>query len=244
MVLVKFIPSLVLLPLLWVMVRGGGYKAFPCFFTYTLFSVAATVARLITWTWAPNSYFYVYWSSDALYELLSIIAHLEVFRATFRNLGQRQWFHRLFFGVMILSIVLTTSRMRYAPTALESPLLGWIVSAELAVNLLQVLLFVLLVSLILFFGLRWRQYPFGISAGFGIYATVDLLATTKFSDFGTKYRSLWEWSEIVTYTIAALIWLWYFRTPQTSDPEQPGQPSPSLEDLRRYKAFIRRIWRK
>ena len=90
------------------------------------------------------------------------------------------------------------------------------------------------------FGLRWRQHYFGISAGYGIYATVNLFTTTKYYEFGTEFTFLWSVVSLVSYTVAILIWLWYFSTPIAAEtPRSPGPPL-SLEDMERYKQIVRK----
>jgi hypothetical protein len=90
-------------------------------------------------------------------------------------------------------------------------------------------------------GLRWRQYPFGIATGFGLYATVMLLTTTKFSDFGTRFKFLWGVTSLVAYSVAVLIWIWFFSVPQKRQTLNSELSASSPGDLEQYKDALRRM---
>ena len=113
----------------------------------------------------------VYWTTEAIYPLLGIAVMYEVFRNVFRNFSRLWWFPPLFPFTVLLSLGLTISRSLSVPSGLQGGVLAWIVGAELGVRLLQVAMFALLVTMVLLFGLRWRQQAFGICAGYGLFAT-------------------------------------------------------------------------
>lgn len=117
----------------------------------------------------------------------------------------------------------------------------WVVGVELGLRFIQVLMFLMLFVLVALFGVRWRQHHFGISAGYGIYAAVSLFTTTKYYESGTRFTFLWGWVSVITYTIAVLIWLWYFKTPVAVEVQSSEQPPLSLQDLERYKDLARRV---
>ena len=119
----------------------------------------------------------------------------------------------------------------------------WVVGVELGLRFIQVLMFLMLFVLVALFGVRWRQHHFGISAGYGIYAAVSLFTTTKYYESGTRFTFLWGWVSVITYTIAVLIWLWYFKTPVAVEVQSSEQPPLSLQDLERYKDIARRVSR-
>src|SRR5437773_1715051 len=126
--------------LLWLLLRGGAYKIFPCFFGYTLFSVFATTIRLaVKANYAV--YYAVYWASEAAYAVLGLIVLYEVFHAVFRNLGQTRWFRLLLPLPILFTIALTAARTRQLPLPIPEQMPSWIVTAELAVRLLQVAMF-------------------------------------------------------------------------------------------------------
>jgi hypothetical protein len=239
MTLLPYAPLVLQLLLLWVLVRAKAQVNFPCFFAYTLFSVLATTIRFAVRNHTAI-YFYVYWITDATYSILGIVVLYEVCRGVFRNLGRALWARAIFPLMVATTIVLTLARTQ-VPIAEAHHVLAFVVEAELGVRFLQVLMFLMLVILVSLFGLRWRQHHFGISAGYGIYASVNLFTTTKYYESGTNFTFLWGWISVITYTVAVLIWLWYFSTPIKAEAPSSEQPPLSLQALEQYKEIARRV---
>jgi hypothetical protein len=228
--------------LLYVLVRKQIFRTFPWFFAYTLFAVTAGISRFLVRNHHPI-YMKVYWTSEAIYPLLGIAVMYEVFRSVFRNFNRLWWFPPIFPLTVVLSLGLTISRNLSVPSGLQSGWMSWIVGAELGVRLLQVAMFVLLVTLVLLFGLRWRQQAVGICAGYGLFASVALLTTSKFYEFGTRFKYLWGLASIIAYSIAVLIWLWYFSVPAKTEPPRAEQPPLTAQEMGRYKEIVRRVRR-
>jgi hypothetical protein len=229
--------QLLLLHFLW---RTRAFRKFPWFAAYNLFSILATTSRYFARN-EPILYFYLYWSTEACYSVLGLLALCEVIQSVFRNLHKTWWSRSIFPGAVILTILLVTVHTFAAPPQVDNRTIAGIIIFELTVRLLQGLVFVVLTLLVALLGLRWRQQPFGIAGGFGVYATVSLIATTKISDFGTKFAVTWGWIQIVAYSVTVLIWLWYFRKP-----EMPSLPDSEdfflrAKDLEQYRKIIRRI---
>ncbi|MGA7217872.1 MAG: hypothetical protein WBX38_06135 [Candidatus Sulfotelmatobacter sp.] len=117
----------------------------------------------------------------------------------------------------------------------------YILVGEISVRFVQVVVFAGLVTLVPVLGLRWRQYPFGTALGFGLYATISLLINLKLSDFGTRFKYLWDITSLVAYSLAVLIWIWFFSAPQKAETPSPELSAPSPGDLKQYKDAIRRM---
>jgi hypothetical protein len=228
--------------LLYVLVRRQSFRTFPWFFAYTLFAVLAGSSRFLVRNHHPI-YTGVYWTTEAIYPLLGIAVMYEVFRNVFRSFSRLWWFPPLFPLTVMACLGLTIWRSLAAPSGLERGAIAWIVGAELGVRLLQVAMFALLVALVLLLGLRWRQQAFGICAGYGLFASVALLTTTKFYEFGTEFKFLWGFISIIAYSIAVLIWLWYFSVPLKAEAPRAEQPPLSVQELGRYKEIVRRVRR-
>ena len=211
MTFLQFIPSLLQAFLLWLLIRRRAQCAFPFFFAYTAFGVAAGVARFVA-LGHVRAYFWTYWVTDAIYVLLATATLFEIFRRIFRN-ATRVWWRLLFFpGIIAVSILLTKWRMDAVPSKLTG-LTVWIVNGEIAVRFAQVITFAALGTLVLLLGLRWNKQERGITAGFGMYATVMLLMTTKYWDAGPGFRMAFSWASIIFYCVALIIWIWSFRRP-------------------------------
>lgn len=227
--------------LLWLMIRRGSLAVFPWFFTYTAYSVLATGVRFALRNNDPV-YPYVYWGSEAVYAFLGIAVMYEVFSGVFGRLGRLWWFRPIFPLTALLTLGLTVHLTRITQTDLNTEM-TWIVGGEMAARILQVAMFVLMTVLVGLFGLRWRQLQFGISAGFGVYATAALFASTKYYEIGSDFIFWWSVISVVSYTMAVLIWLFYFSTPIKAEKQRSEEPPLSLPALERYKEILRRAQR-
>src|ERR1700733_1753517 len=239
----RYIPLGLLAVLLCVLLRRRAYKMCPCFFVYTLFGVVAGAARLMarfSILLDSRAYPATYWITEAGYDVLGMLVMYEVLRTLLSGLTHARWARLIFPVLLITSVGLSLARAQAAPPKVGG-LLFYIVIGEITVRFLQVLIFAGLVTLVPVLGLRWRQYPFGVATGFGLYATVMLLTTTKFSDFGTRFKVLWSVTSVVAYSVAVLIWIWFFSVPQKAETPSSELSAPSPGDLKQYKDALRRM---
>lgn len=207
----QYIPFPLQAFLLWLLIRRHAQRAFPFFLAYTAFGVVAGIARFVT-VGHVHAYFWTYWVTDAIYILLATATLFEIFRRVFRN-ATRVWWRLLFFpGIIAVSVLLTKWRMDAVPSKLTG-LTVWIVNGEIAVRFAQVITFAALGTLVLLLGLYWNAQERGITAGFGMYATVMLLMTTKYWDAGPAFKMAWGWASVMFYCAALIIWIWSFRRP-------------------------------
>ena len=188
----------------------------------------------------PHPYYATYWFTEAGYDLLGILVMYEVLRTVLGNLTRAWWARLIFPAVLVAGVGISLARADVVPSRLGG-LLFYIVVGEIAVRFVQVFVFAGLVTLVPVLGLRWRQYPFGVATGFGLYATVMLLTTTKFSDFGTRFKFLWGVTSLVAYSLAVLIWIWFFSVPQKAETPSSELSAPSPGDLKQYKDALRRM---
>lgn len=225
--------------LMWFIVRNHFIKSFPAFFIYTCFSLLTGIGRLLL-THTDKPYLYFYWSTEAIYALLGIAVLYEVYKTVFGNLKRAAWFKAIFPVAVVGALAMTFLHTPGLFLSLQS-MLNLIMASEMAVRLLQVALFVILIGSVALFGLRWRQQAFGISAGYGIYASVCLLASTKLYEIGTNFERVWGIATVLSYTIAGLIWVWFF----SSKPEPPKRraehPPLSVRDLEQYRDAIQKV---
>jgi hypothetical protein len=238
--LFRYLPLGLLVLLLGVLLRRGAYKICPWFFTYALFGVAADLARFIVHN-HPHPYYAVYWTTEAGYDLLGILVMYEVLRLVLGSITRAWWANAIFPTLLFAAGGIAWLRANAAPAQFGHRLGFYIVTGEIAVRLVQVFIFAGLVSLVPLIGLRWRQYPFGVATGFGLYATVSLVISTKLSDFGTRFIFLWNVTSLVAYSLAVLIWIWFFSVPQKVETSSSELSAPSPGDLKQYKNALRRM---
>jgi hypothetical protein len=238
--LLWYIPLFPLALLAQVLFRTRAYRVCPWFSAYATFAVGAGVARIVL-RYHRSAYFAVYWTTEAGYAALGILVMYEVYRTMLGNLARARWARLVFPGILLVGICLGIARNQASAAQLGGRLMLYIVTGEMAVRFVQVLIFAGLVTLVPIFGLRWRQYSFGVATGFGLYSTVMLLTTSRFSDFGTKFRFLWFAISIVAYSLAVLIWIWFFSVPQKAEAPRPMDSAPSPGELEQYREVLRRM---
>jgi hypothetical protein len=238
--LLWFGPILLLVVLFWLMVRDRAFRTWPWFFAYVSFAIASGVARLVTLR-HPRPYFVTYWLTDAGHAVLGALAMYEILRKVLRGLAGIWWTHLIFPALVAIGVGLSLWRAQLVPPQVHGRLLLCIVVGEIAVRFVQILVFVGLVGFIALFGFRWRQYPLGIAAGFGLYSTVALLITTKLSDIGTRFTFSWGVISLVAYSVAVLIWIGFFGVPQKEQPPlDPRVAKHYIALLERYLNVLRR----
>ena len=180
--------------------------------------------------------FYVYWLSEILYVLLTFFALHEVFHFIFRNFYALRWFKFSFPAIGALMVTVATLRTALEPPADQFPLASVLISLEIAVGFLQFGLFFLLIVLIRFFRMQWRQHAFGIALGFGVIAAGSLVTFLLRSEFGTKFDPVVRIAPPIAYIMAVLVWLATFLRPEPSQPSITAAITPEqvLSELRRY----------
>jgi hypothetical protein len=133
------------------------------------------------------------------------------------------------------------------PAVDTDPLLESIFSLQIAVRCLQLGVFFLIFFLARVFDLDYRQYAFGIAAGFGIAAAGILLGTLVRTGGGLKFLIYFRYVPSVTYCIAVIVWLASFVRAEPEDPFRDVRslftPELFLEQLQRYKQEVRGIFK-
>jgi hypothetical protein len=234
-----YIPLVLLLVLLWALIRACAYRVMPYFFSYAAFAVMADSARFAVHN-HHNAYVATYWITEAVYDVLGILVMYEVLYVVLGGLARAKWAKLILPFLLFVGIGLSLAYRQAVPPRVTG-LYVYIVLGEIAVRFVQVFVFASLVTLVPLIGLRWRQYPFGVATGFGLYATVMLLTTIKFSDFGTRFKLLWGITSLVAYSVAVLIWIWFFSVPQKLETTSLELSVPSPGDLKQYKDALRRM---
>lgn len=80
------------------------------------------------------------------------------------------------------------------------------------VNLLQLALLLTLFGIAKFFGLSWRKYVFGITLGFAIYLSVQLIATAVEAQWG--YMKVFDYLTMAAFHVSVVVWLLYVLVPE------------------------------
>ena len=218
------------------------FSEFPFFFLYVSFSVAFIILRLSV-SGNYQLFFWVSWSTEAIYVLLALLTLHEVFRKVFAAFYENRWFW-LFFPVVVIAIsVLAVIYRLGSPPAQANEVISLIISLGMAVNLVQALLFVFFFFLVWLNGIGWREYPFGIVMGFAAIAIVIFTVEWARSVFGTKLNAVWSYSPAVAYILAVILWLKTFLRPPEPEPQWRLKITPEqlLEEIRQYSKILGKL---
>jgi|SRR5450432_1812705 hypothetical protein len=231
--------------LLVVLISRGLQQNFRWFLAYLatnfLFGVGLVLIRN-----QPRPYFYTYWIGDAMVASLAILASFEIFQGVFQKFFSLPGFRAIFPGASVLFIFLGSVRAfeKSGPTSSENLLVSQIFSLEITAYILQFGLFFLLLVLVQFFRLPWKQYTFGIAVGFGVSAAGSLVAFMVRSEFGTKFDPIFRFVVPLTYTIGVAIWLLTFLwpVPKSLETTTPAlTPEAVVTELRQYTRTVKEI---
>jgi hypothetical protein len=242
--------SLLVAPLLqlWLailLVRKRVARDFRFFFVYTAFAVVAEIVKFL-FRGDPLTYFQVYLVTEPLYALLGYLAISDVFYQVFQNFHRIWWFKLLLPGMGLLMLGLAVIIATLRPPLQASEFLATVFVLQIIVRCLQLGVFFLIFGLARFYYLFWRQYSFGIAAGFGVAAFGILVTFVARSIFGTKYAPALQFLPSVTYLLAVLIWLVSFLKPLPPDPLREVRPmlTPDLmrELYERYRRLLRDLF--
>lgn len=231
------------------MLRRGAQKRYRFFFIYTLFAVVAEIVKFAlldprsnTWT-----FFWVAWGSEAMYAVLGFLAIYEVFRHVFENFHNLAWFKFLLPVTAAIMLGIAVLIPIVHPAVDTEPLLEGIFALQIAVRCLQLGVFFLIFFLARVFDLDYRQYAFGIAAGFGIAAAGILLGTLVRTGLGLKFLMFFKYIPSMAYCIAVTVWLASFVRAEPEDPFRDFRhlftPELFLGQLERYKQEVRSIFR-
>jgi hypothetical protein len=231
------------------MLRRGTQKSYRFFFSYTVFAIAAELTKFLLSEPGKNTWlsFWVGWGCEGIYAVLGFLAIYEVFGHVFENFQHLIWFKYLLpiTAVIMLGIAILIPIVHRAVDT--EPLLEGIFALQVAVRCLQLGVFFLIFLLARIFNLDYRQYAFGIAAGFGIAVAGILLGTLVRTGLGLKFLMYFRYVPSVAYCMAVTVWLVSFIRVEPDDPFRDFRhlftPELFLGRLEKYKQDVRGIFR-
>jgi hypothetical protein len=226
------------------LLRRKLYRSYPFFFGYVVCSILMTIARLSV-SGSYQTYFEIYWATEALYALLALLALHEAFRTVFiHDFRHWKWFWLVFPGtVLILSAIFVGNALLHPPAQAPKIIVA-ILSFGTVVNCVKGGLFLMFLALAwLLLGESWPTYPYGVVLGFAVSALGSVAAFWARSIFGIKFNALGKYGPPVSYILGVLIWIASCFLP----PEPPHRwagfkdPEMALVTVRRYKKALKWI---
>jgi hypothetical protein len=219
------------------LLRRDVRRHLPFFFVFVLISASASSARMVTVS-HYHAYFYVFWSSEALFLLFGLAALNEVFHWLYEGFFRLRWFQFVYYGVIALVLLVTVRNAMVNPPIQAEPLLSVILDIGIAVNLLQLGIAALFGALKNPLGIAFRRYPFGIAAGFAVSSMGPFIGYLARSVFGTRTDTFAQNASAVAYILALAVWVATFAWPEPEGRAWTPPMAPE-EMLRVARAYLR-----
>jgi hypothetical protein len=204
------VPQFAILVLL---LRRKYYRQFPFFAVYIAYSISMTPLRIVGE--AHQSYFLLYWITEAISGVLELLALHEAFKPSLEMYYKLYRWTRVV-PLLIVALIVGNALWRggYHPVGHGSfvHLASGAYAFEVGVRILEVGIFLLALKL----ARRkdhpiGQQHPFGIVIGFGVAASTALLADfvgLKFAfKFGNVFETIFRYLPASGYIAAAAAWL-------------------------------------
>lgn len=197
--MIEWLPTPLLVWLIGVMLRKSLRRRFPCFFLYATYITPTHLLRQILF--GTSAHFWVYWSTEAVSFILSLLAVYENFQALFGDYRRFAWFRWLWPGTIAIIWAYSVWRAWVHPPASGTRAGALLISVALSsaytiVGLMVV--FFVLAGLVL---TRWYPYEFHIVGGLGL-ASLGMVASAVTR---AQFRGRFAWFSAFAYPIASLL---------------------------------------
>ena len=206
---------------------------FPYFFIYLLFHVIEGILSVAFYRYFGRTswpYLYEWWTAQALGLGLRFAVIYEIFSQVFRPYeGLRRagaaGFKWAAAALVLVALIAAVAGPSNEPTFAVT---GALVIGR-SIDVVQCGLLALLFLFASYFALTWRNYVFGIALGFGVIASMELLAAALGTQFGAVSDVLLATLPRVAYAIGTIIWAVYLLSPEPSRMEIKALPQHELE---------------
>lgn len=186
------------------------HRKFPVFFTYIVAQIV-TFAVVFAAHRSQNYplFFYSYWITAAISLILGFKVIHEIFLDVFRPYYALKDLGSVLFRWAALVMLLVALVVAAASPGMdEGPIVESVLTIQRCVRVIQVGLILFLIVFSKYVGVSWRQYSFGISLGFGSFASAELMAVALRAS-GHISPSASDLSNMIAYNIAILVWAGY-----------------------------------
>jgi hypothetical protein len=210
--------------LLW---RKQLRQRYPMFFSFCVLQIVSTIPLfVIARTAGLNSYtyFYAYWSINAVRVGVGFAVIWELFRVALRPYHALRDLGSMLFTWVTVMMVLVSILLAATGPAPNEPLrvVAAVLSLERNVQLMQcglLLFFVLFGSKL---GLTLRHRTFGIALGVGGYAAVELILVSVRTQLGPQWANSWSLLAQFFYIAACGSWIFYVVRPEPAPVMMPS----------------------
>jgi hypothetical protein len=190
------------------------YGIVPWFYAYLVIeSVRDVVIAPLAISSTPT-YFYAYWVGEGVAGASGLFVIYEIYRQVLMQYACIKRLAFLIFGWATLVLVVVTAVTAFAAGGTENVrIVATFLAFDRSVRLVQAGLLLLLLIFSKALHLSWRHYVAGISLGFAVYITTDLVAATLRAHLGRGDDPVYVLMKPLAYGVAVLIWFAYVAGP-------------------------------
>lgn len=192
------------------MLRRGLQRDYPYFFNYTIIGVISEPLLYLLHRFSYTSYYYAYYVNVGLSVIISFAVLQEIFRDAFRPYEALRDLSVILFRWSALVVLLVA--VMWAINSGKSDrgfATQFIMLADRSVRLMECGLVFFLLLFSEYLGIPRRSFLFGISMGFGLFASVNMLVFTGLTHRGVLKHTTLSLINSAAYLTAVLIWLGY-----------------------------------
>jgi len=192
------------------MLRRGLQRDYPYFFNYTVLGVVSEPLLYLISLQSYTVYYYVYWVNLGLSVIVSFAVLYEIFRDAFRPYEALRDLSVILFRWSALVVLLVAVMWAINSAKSDKNMVTQAIQlADRSVRLMQCGLVFLLLLFSEYLGIPRRSLLFGISLGFGLFASVNMLVFTSATHHGILRQATLSHINSAAYLTAVLIWLGY-----------------------------------
>ena len=207
-------PRVLQVVILAVMVHRKLYREFPIFFAYTIYEAFLGVLFFVldhSESVSAHQYWQAFWVGFIGSIALRFGLIWEIFSHVLRLYPALWEFGKMVFrwSAMVLVLVAVAVAV-YSPAPDGPQLQTGVYVMDRTISIIQVGLLLFLFLFSSYFGLSWKSYVFGIAAGLGIYASVQLATSSMWMQSGEySPTDAFNFTIMATFHCCVLIWLFY-----------------------------------
>jgi hypothetical protein len=206
-------------------------RQFPIFYMYILFVFVEELLRFFVYRWYPNHYFNVYWTTQFLSLVIGSAVIFEIYRIGLRSFPGTARMTRF-----ILLIVFGAIFAKALANPSES-LFYWFANSSLELErnlrIAQALAILTLVSLFLWYAIRFGKNLRGILCGYGLFIALSIVQLTVMAYFWNDFKPFWSYVHAISYLLVLCVWL---RALWSAQAVPEAKPAMQLEDD--YEALV------
>jgi hypothetical protein len=206
--LMPLIGSGLLLVVAAAMVRRSLQREYPFFFSYIVFTFLRAIV-LLPVSGNAHIYFYSYWITEILSDLLALCGLHDAFYEAFSGFYVFLWFRLIFPTVVVVISFFCIWHAVHNPIPKVPAFMHLIFALDVAVSYVKAGVFVTFMLLVLLLHVRWRRYPYDIALGFAI-SSVGVLVSYAILPKAPRYVLAVRYVPPLTFILATVVWLWSF----------------------------------